>query len=102
MTPPRFSPDITPAEDILEFLNAIEGAGYGGMASFEIARQHARDMVRGNSQAPPNDDGATSAVIAEAYSTLGLELTVPQARRFARAALSSVPAPPGLAPSTEG
>lgn len=26
--------------EILEFLNSIEGAGYGGMASFEIARDY--------------------------------------------------------------
>lgn len=33
------------ANEVLEFLNSIEGAGYGGMASFEIARQHVREMV---------------------------------------------------------
>lgn len=35
----------SPATEVLDFLNSIEGAGYGGMASFEIARQHARDMA---------------------------------------------------------
>lgn len=31
--------------EVLAFLNSIEGAGYGGMASFEIARQHVRHAV---------------------------------------------------------
>jgi len=26
--------------EVLDFLNSIEGHGYGGMASFEIARAH--------------------------------------------------------------
>jgi hypothetical protein len=29
---------------LAEFLDKIEGDGYGGMASFEIARSQARDM----------------------------------------------------------
>jgi hypothetical protein len=41
----------TPAQDILEFLESIEGTGYGGMASFEIARQHAREMARASGDA---------------------------------------------------
>jgi hypothetical protein len=32
----------TACREVLEFLDAIEGQGYGGMASFEIARLHAR------------------------------------------------------------
>lgn len=32
------------AEDILAFLDRIEGAGYGGQADFEIARAAAREM----------------------------------------------------------
>jgi hypothetical protein len=32
--------------EILDFLNSIEGAGYGGMASFEIAREHMRHAYR--------------------------------------------------------
>jgi hypothetical protein len=31
--------------EVLDFLNSIEGAGYGGMSSFEIARQHVRHAV---------------------------------------------------------
>lgn len=31
--------------EVLDFLNSIEGAGYGGMASFEIARAHVQDML---------------------------------------------------------
>lgn len=33
--------------EVLDFLNSIEGAGYGGMASFEIARQHVREACCG-------------------------------------------------------
>lgn len=29
------------AQEILDFLNSIEGDGYGGMAAFEVARHHA-------------------------------------------------------------
>jgi hypothetical protein len=32
----------TACREVLEFLDAIEGQGYGGMASFETARLHAR------------------------------------------------------------
>jgi hypothetical protein len=31
--------------EVLDFLNSIEGAGYGGMASFEIAREHIRSAI---------------------------------------------------------
>lgn len=31
--------------EVLEFLNSIEGDGYGGMAVFEIARQYVRDAA---------------------------------------------------------
>lgn len=31
--------------EVLDFLDSIDGAGYGGMASFEIARQHVRHAV---------------------------------------------------------
>lgn len=34
------------AREILDFLNSIEGHGYGGMAAFEIARQHAKEAAR--------------------------------------------------------
>lgn len=34
------------AKEILDFLNSIEGAGYGGMAAFEIARQHAKEAAK--------------------------------------------------------
>jgi hypothetical protein len=34
-----------PAIEVLDFLNSIEGAGYGGMASFEIARAHVQDTL---------------------------------------------------------
>ena len=37
--------------EVLDFLNSIEGAGYGGMASFEIARAYIRDAV-GNGKEP--------------------------------------------------
>ena len=33
------------AEDILAFLDRIEGAGYGGQSDFEIARSAARELV---------------------------------------------------------
>ena len=32
--------------EVLDFLNSIEGAGYGGMASFEIARMHVIEECR--------------------------------------------------------
>jgi len=32
--------------EILDFLNKIEGDGYGGMATFEIAREHMRRAYR--------------------------------------------------------
>lgn len=32
-------------KEVLDFLNSIEGAGYGGMASFEIARSTVKDAV---------------------------------------------------------
>lgn len=32
--------------EVLDFLNTIEGHGYGGMASFEIAREHVRRAYR--------------------------------------------------------
>jgi hypothetical protein len=42
---PEMTQQSSPATEVLDFLNSIEGAGYGGMASFEIARAHVRDMV---------------------------------------------------------
>lgn len=45
----------SPATEVLDFLNSIEGAGYGGMASFEIARQHARDMASLQPATPTGD-----------------------------------------------
>lgn len=45
----------SPATEVLDFLNSIEGAGYGGMASFEIARAYVRDMV-GAAATPPAPD----------------------------------------------
>lgn len=33
------------ARDALEFMEKIEGHGYGGMANFEVARQSLRDVV---------------------------------------------------------
>ncbi len=33
------------AKEILDFLESIEGHGYGGMAAFEIARMHARTLA---------------------------------------------------------
>lgn len=41
------------AQEILDFLNSIEGAGYGGMAIFEIARQHARVAAEPPKQPKP-------------------------------------------------
>ena len=32
-------------QEVLDFLNSIEGDGYGCMASFEIARMNVRDML---------------------------------------------------------
>lgn len=32
--------------EVLDFLNSIEGAGYGGMASFEIARGYVQHAYR--------------------------------------------------------
>jgi hypothetical protein len=37
-------------KEVLDFLNSIEGAGYGGMASFEIARNTIRDLVTNGEQ----------------------------------------------------
>lgn len=34
-------------KQVLDFLNSIEGAGYGGMAEFEIARMTMKDEVHG-------------------------------------------------------
>jgi hypothetical protein len=38
--------------EILKFLNSIEGAGYGGMASFEIARMHVRAAIQQSTEKP--------------------------------------------------
>jgi hypothetical protein len=47
--PADVSPDPLPAESglrqVLNFLNSIEGAGYGGMAEFEIARATVQDQL---------------------------------------------------------
>jgi hypothetical protein len=32
--------------EVMDFLNKIEGDGYGGMAIFEIAREHVRHEYR--------------------------------------------------------
>lgn len=41
-------------QEVLNFLNSIEGAGYGGMATFEIARMNVRDaLMRGVAQGSP-------------------------------------------------
>lgn len=32
-------------EEVMDFFNSIEGAGYGGMASFEIARMHIKHAL---------------------------------------------------------
>jgi hypothetical protein len=44
------------AQEILDFLNSIEGAGYGGMAVFEIARQHAKVAAEPLSSPSRRDD----------------------------------------------
>ena len=36
---------IEPMTQVLKFLDSIEGHGYGGMASFEIARVGAQEMI---------------------------------------------------------
>jgi hypothetical protein len=36
---------MTNLTEVLEFLNSIEGDGYGGMASFEIARMAVKDAI---------------------------------------------------------
>lgn len=41
---------ISAVSEVLDFLNSIEGAGYGGMASFEIARSHVQDMLNGSAE----------------------------------------------------
>jgi hypothetical protein len=38
--------------EILKFLNSIEGEGYGGMASFEIARMHVRAAIQQSTEKP--------------------------------------------------
>jgi Mg2+ and Co2+ transporter CorA len=56
-----------------------------------------RSQITGSAdgkQAGETFDGATSALISEAYSMLGLTLTLNQARRLARAALSAQSAVP--------
>lgn len=45
--------------EVLDFLNSIEGAGYGGMATFEIARENMRRAYRvslGKIAHPVKDD----------------------------------------------
>jgi hypothetical protein len=37
-------------QEVLDFLNSIEGAGYGGMASFEIVRGYVRDLAVSSTQ----------------------------------------------------
>jgi hypothetical protein len=32
-------------QEVLDFLNSIEGSGYGGMASFEIVRGYVRTLA---------------------------------------------------------
>ncbi len=46
---------MTAMQEVLDFLNSIEGAGYGGMASFEIARAHVRDAINPAQAAPEGD-----------------------------------------------
>ena len=35
----------SPMQEVLNFLNSIEGSGYGGMASFEIAKANVADAL---------------------------------------------------------
>jgi hypothetical protein len=39
-------------QQVLDFLDSIEGAGYGGMSEFEIARQTMRNYLAGASATP--------------------------------------------------
>jgi hypothetical protein len=43
---------------ILDFLDHIEGAGYGGMAEYEIARSSARDLTAAAQSSPTRDEMA--------------------------------------------
>ena len=47
------------AKYILDFLDHIEGDGYGGMAEFEIARSSARDLAA----APVNPSNELTALL---------------------------------------
>jgi hypothetical protein len=56
MTNTRLSPVTARMQELLNFLNSIEGAGYGGMASFEIARMNVRDiLMHGVAQTPTQE-----------------------------------------------
>ena len=43
--------ELAAVSEALSFLNAIEGAGYGGMARFEIAREGLSHIVYGTQRA---------------------------------------------------
>ena len=57
----------SPVTEVLDFLNSIEGAGYGGMASFEIARAHVQDML-----ATPTATGDDDGVLLLDYDDVAL------------------------------
>jgi hypothetical protein len=48
--------ELEAAIEVLDFLNSIEGAGYGGMASFEIARQHIRALSVSRPDSSPTEN----------------------------------------------
>jgi hypothetical protein len=82
-----------PITEVLDFLNSIEGAGYGGMASFEIARAHVKDMA---------SHPCSADIVTEVHGILShrLEsegLTHSSLRRAAKAVVEHIT---GVAPSS--
>lgn len=57
---PAPSDEAFKLQEVLDFLNSIEGAGYGGMASFEIARSSVRDLVGVAISSTPREKYCTS------------------------------------------
>lgn len=49
-------------QKVLNFLNSIEGDGYGGMASFEIARMNVRDALMHGAAQPSLTDSQQDAL----------------------------------------
>lgn len=62
-------------QEVLDFLNSIEGAGYGGMAAFEIARGYVRDIAMSSThQSAPDDRVFANGLTMQEYKRIRDEM----------------------------